>query len=551
MLKRSLVAAAILAASTSVFAFGGKSIDLKPIGTFKTGVFDEGAAEIVAYDPDTELVFVINAAASTVDALSIADPTSPMLAFSIDVSLDLPSSGGVNSVAVSHGLVAVAVENDNKQAPGWIALYDTAGTFKGQFDAGALPDMVTFTPNGRYILAANEGEPSDDYKIDPEGSITVVDLYKGKTRTADFKRFNKRPPKGVRFTGGPNPKTTFAQDAEPEYIAVAPNGRTAWVALQENNAVAVVDIRRAKVTQVLPLGTKDHSRPGNGLDASNRDDGINIRNWPVEGLFMPDTIAAYKSFGRTFYLTANEGDAREYIFETTEDNCPPHGFPNSPFYEFEDGECIYIDEARIKDIVLDENVFPNAALDELQEDENLGRLKIAATEGRTENGEYEKLVSYGARSFSIWNRFGRLVFDSGDDFEQITAAELGEEGFNSTNDENDSFDNRSDDKGPEPEGIVTGRVGHRTYAFIGLERVGGIMVYDITFPRFSRFVTYVNNRNFDPNIDVEDAVVKRVDIGDFGPEGLVFIPAKDSPNGKPLIVVGSEVSGTTTIYQIH
>ena len=39
--------------------------------------------------------------------------------------------------------------------------------------------------------------------------------------------------------------------------------------------------------------------------------------------------------------------------------------------------------------------------------------------------------------------------------------------------------------------------------------------------------------------------------GDLGPEGLVFIPAAQSPNGRPLLVVGNEVSGTTAVLQLN
>lgn len=548
MFNRSLVALAVVAASTAAVAGPHKSISLEPIGTHYTGVFDEGAAEVVAFDAATQLVFVINADAKTVQALSIADPTLPTEAFEIDVAVDLPDSGGVNSVAVSRGLVAVAVEHDDKQQDGWIAVYDTSGNFLRAFPAGALPDMVTFTPNGQYLLAANEGEPSDDYSNDPEGSITVVDIrrgvMRGKARQATFSRFNGKVPAGVRITG---PGASVAQDLEPEYIAVAPNSRTAWVTLQENNALAVLDIRRAKVEQLLPLGAKDHDADGNGLDASNRDDSINIQNWPVQGLYMPDSIVAYQARGGTYLVTANEGDAREYGYDAAEADCPSSS--GAPFYEYDDGECIYIDEARIKDVELDPVAFPDAAL--LQEDENLGRLKIVATEGRNASGQYESLYSYGARSFSIWDARGRQVFDSGDDFEQITGLQA-PEGFNSTNDENDGFDDRSDDKGPEPEGVTVGKIHGRSYAFIGLERVGGIMVYDVTSPRHARFVTYVNNRDFDPALDAEAEVEAGAAslIGDLGPEGLVFIPQHDSPNGKPLLVVGNEVSGTTTVYQI-
>jgi hypothetical protein len=292
--------------------------------------------------------------------------------------------------------------------------------------------------------------------------------------------------------------------------------------MQEANALAIVDIKSATVTDILPLGTKDHNLPGNELDASNRDDTINITNWPVKGFYMPDAIASYKFRGMTYIVSANEGDSRDY-----------------------DG---FSEEARIEDLVLDSTAFPDAAT--LQLEENLGRLKTTTVNGDTDgDGDYDELYSYGARSFSIWSAAGELVYDSGADFEDITAAMLPDD-FNSTNDENDSFDNRSDDKGPEPEGVVLGKIKGKIYAFIGLERVGGIMVYDVTSPYDVQYVTYVNNRDFSVEAQLPDDTTNPL-VGDLGPEGLVFIPASKSPNRKPLLVTGNEVSGTTTVFQIN
>jgi len=553
MIKRVLLTASLLAACHGAEAFN-RTVDLVPLGTFgPAGGFDEGAAEIVAYDADTHQLFVINSDASTVDILDISDPTAPVLSGVIDVALNVSDSGGLNSVAVSDGLVAVAVENDDTQAPGWVAFYDTDLNFLNAVMAGPLPDMVTFTPNGRYVLVANEGEPSDDYTNDPEGSITVIDLRNGvmnpDVETADFTAFNSGAPAGVRITG---PGATVAQDLEPEFIATSSNSRLAWVTLQENNALAIVDIRRARVIDLVGLGSKDHSRWRNALDASNRDDAINITPWPVNGLYQPDSIASFRSLGRTFLITANEGDAREYFFDVDPADIPPGKTEEEACLEDlggldfdEDDGCLsWIDEARAKDLELDPSAFPNAS--ELQRDENLGRLNIVATEGDTDgDGDYDQLFSYGARSISIWNAFGRQVYDSGSIMERRTAAAFPDD-FNSTNDENGSFDNRSDDKGPEPEGVVTGKLKGRTFAFVGLERIGGIMIFDVTFPRFTRFVNYVNNRDF--TVDVEEDLVA---AGDLGPEGLVFISRKDSPTRQPLLVVGNEVSGTTTIYGIE
>ena len=330
---------------------------------------------------------------------------------------------------------------------------------------------------------------------------------------------------GVRITGPAG--TTVAQDLEPEFIAIAPNNQTAYVACQENNAIVVIDIKRGKVMDVFGLGLKDHSLPGNGLDPSNRDGGIAIANWPVMGLYMPDSMVAYESDGEFYLVTANEGDAREW------------------------GD--YIDEARVGDMgedglgVLDPTLFPNA--DDLMKNANLGRIKFVTTEGDLDgDGDYDQIVTFGARSFSIWNTKGQLVFDSGDAFERITA-QLIPEGFNSDNGEGDSADSRSDDKGPEPEGLAIGKIKGRTYAFVGLERVGGIMVFDITQPAQSRFVTYVNNRDFSVEFD-EDNLDNIVAAGDLGPEGLAFVPAHESPSRQPLLLVGNEVSGTFTIYAI-
>ncbi|MGB5621742.1 MAG: choice-of-anchor I family protein [Gammaproteobacteria bacterium] len=497
-------------------------LTLTPIGTYESGIFDESAAEIVAFDPRTDRAFVVNANDATVDVLDLSDPSNPVKADSIDVTQAGASLGAANSVAVARGILAVAIERDPKQADGIVAFYATNSlALLGTADVGALPDMLTFTADGNTVLVANEGEPSDDYAVDPVGSVSIIDLSRGvgkaSVRTAGFERFNNKKDKliaqGVRIFG---PGASVAQDLEPEYITVEKDGKRAYVALQEANALAVLDVRQAKIKRIIALGTKDHSEPGNELDASNRDDAINIRSWPVLGMYQPDAIASYQRNGRTYIVTANEGDSRDY-----------------------DG---FSEEDRVGDLPLDPNVFPDAAA--LQLDENLGRLKTTVVNGDTDGDElYEEIYAYGARSFSIWSPQGKLIFDSGNEFESITASLLPDD-FNSTNDENDSFDNRSDDKGPEPEGLALGELFGRTYAFIGLERIGGIMVYDITDPRAPVFQSYVNNRDFSA------ADVSQGGAGDLGPEGLTFVPWWQSPNWRPLLIVGNEVSGTTTVFQI-
>jgi hypothetical protein len=923
-------------------------LQLEVLGSFATGL-GVGAAEIVAYDSRSQRLFVVNAQASSVDILDISAPSSPQRVATIDLS----ATGSPNSVAVHRGLVAIAIQNHDKTLPGIVGLYTVNGELIKTVTAGALPDMLTFTSDGEYLLIANEGEPNGYGAgvVDPEGSVTIIRMPRherewnsfgeANVRTASFTKYNGQEAalrsSGIRIFG---PGATAAQDFEPEYIAVTPDSRTAYVTLQENNAIAVIDIERAAVKALHPLGFKDHAAPpttiatyewtdlpsigrtaagqpldlggfsglayegttrdgklkfiahtdrgpnaeptgilrpfllpkftprlvrftldpgtghfdltqqipllrsngqsltglpntalssdpnqayndevavdlfgkevgkdplggdfeaivvdddgsfwladeyrpaiyhfdtkgrlierlipigthaaaglavpapgkagvfgtealpatiaqrrqnrgmealaefdgklyafvqspirnpatlGNaalnalrnvrvvefdpltratrqfiyemdnppstgeldtradkigdavasaigefyvverdddavskdelatitkkiykfvladatdvssldtlypvvrggttvtlsldqmtaaelvaigvkpiakrlhvdlatagyagvekveglalldngklavindndfgvaqivvdnatgrftrapgyepepvilglidvpGLDASDRDSSINIRNWPLRGLYLPDSIAAYKAKGRTWLVTANEGDARDWP-----------GFA---------------EEVRVSALTLDSDAFPDATL---KQNANLGRQTVTRSLGDANaDGQYEALYTLGGRSFSIWSSDGTLAFDSGSDFERITAA-ADPEHFNASND-NSNFDDRSDNKGPEPEGIAIGEIDDRMYAFIGLERVGGVMMYDITDPRSPVFVDYINNRDFDAQ------------SGDLGPEGLTFIPAKSSPIGRPLLVVANEVSGTVTLYKI-
>ena len=951
---------------------------INKLSTYQTGIFDEGAAEIAAFDPATARIFFTNADDNSVQIIDISDPMNPTDVGKIDLAT---YGGGVNSVDISGGIVAVAVEAENKTQDGSVVFFNTNGDFINEVTVGALPDMLTFTNDGQKVIVANEGEPNDGYTVDPAGSISIIDLAGGPENAsvteAGFEAFNDKKEslinKGVRIFG---PNASVAQDLEPEYIALTSNDALAYVALQENNAFAVVDIENATVLDILPLGYKDHNsgsptlqqyvlndlvadwpelgtptyfggqppvslggfsalyfdptesdsenyvfytvpdrgpnlaavnkgavfspaapgeetpanlRPfklpeyqarivkftlnltsgmvtlddqimlnqtnqndeiqpvsgrtnlpgideipvvpdtifpaeasgsdyqvvdwvdtstligyrelrydvvggdfegilkdkdGNfwlcdenrpsiyqfdptgmlmnryvpegtgdlllpiigfsfegaygpevlpavysnkranrgfeaiaydadaniiyafiqspvetpdnsvrnnsdiirilgidpdgtpvseyvyllernrdaghglkrtdkigdavyigdgkflvierdssvpedgetghkyiyeidlkgatnildfpisakmessgpddptlemlsadelisegiqpvykrkilnlpsigyhpsdkaegisllpdgsiavlndndfglagagvtdnsvlgiisfgenyGMDASNRDDGINIAQHPTLGMYQPDAIATFEHEGQTYIISANEGDARDYL-----------GFS---------------EEDRVSGLSLDEDEFSNTS--ELQDDANLGRLKTTTANGDIDgDGNYDRIFSYGGRSFSIFDQFGNLVYDSGDELEKITA-ELLPEDFNSTNDENDSFDDRSDDKGPEPEAVEVFEVGGKRWAVIGLERVSGMALFDISDPKAPRYVTYISNRNFDVAIDSEAA-------GDVGVEDIRFVSAEESPNGIPLLITANEVSGTVSIYAL-
>jgi predicted extracellular nuclease len=907
---------------------------LRKIGGFSSA----NGAEIPAFDPGSDRLFVV--AGSTVEILNFSNPAAPTLIGTLEFGFTPPTGFAAipNSVAVKNGVVAVAYAITNsdteEQLPGRVSLYSTDGTLLNSIAVGSLPDMLTFTPDGSKILTANEGQPNQAYTIDPEGSISIIDLSAGAAhatvQTAGFTQFNSQidalRAAGVRIIG---PNATVAQDVEPEYIAFSGDGTQAYVTLQENNALAIVDLATATVTEIKPLGLKHHNQPtvmgletyaftnlptlgttaagqpvplggfsglhfegyaangnlkfithtdrgpngeatgslrpfllpdfvpevirfelnrttgqltltdriqlqaapgdplsglpntaipggtgntsfndeipidlrgntlprdplgadlegivvapdgtfwmvdeyrpaiyqfdatgvlidrfipvgtaaaagqpagtfgkevlpavlgqrrqnrgfeavafqdgkvyafvqspirnpetlsnstlnglqnirivefdpttratrqflyvmdnppasgatdtradkigdavaigngeflvverdddaidsdplsqiqkkvyrfslqdateitnlpnlingksldqmtaaeltaagvtpirktlhvdlstagynqvekvegltiidrntiavindndftvagitidqstgtftpdpnaetpilglihlqNNGLDASDRDSGINgginIRNQPVFGLYQPDAIASFTANGQTYFVTANEGDARDY-----------------------DG---FAEEVRVgaSSYRLDPATFPNAAA--LKNNANLGRLTVTNATGDPDgDGDFDRIEVFGSRSFSIWDSNGNRVFDSGDQFEQITAAQVPTL-FNS-NGAADTFDTRSDNKGPEPEGVVTAVINDRTYAFIGLERTGDVIVYEITNPTQPVFAQYINAPE------------------DIAPEGLAFIAAKDSPTGKPLLVTANEESDTVAVFEV-
>lgn len=927
----------------------GHPITLKALGTYDAG--DAGSAEIVAYDAHSRRLFVVNAATSTVDILNARNPRQPAKLTTIDTA----AFGSPNSVAVRDGVVAIAIESKPKTDPGHVAFYTVEGKLLSAVLVGSLPDMLTFTPDGRYVVVANEAEPSGygEGHVDPEGSVSVIrvpdsqlkirKVKNSDVRTAKFTQFNGQETQlrsqGIRIYG---PGATAAQDFEPEYIAISEDSRRAYVTLQENNAIAEIDIESARVTHLRALGFKDYSElpqttatyewkerpaigytaawqklhlggfsglayegltgdgklkfithtdrgpngepvgirrpfllpdfnprivrftlnpadgkfevtqqialrasngrplsgvsntalsgdtnqayndevpvdlrdrtlpldplggdfegivlaedgsfwmadeyrpalyhfgktgrlierlvpigthaaagaavpapglagiygtellpseiaqrrqnrgmegialqdgkiygfvqspirnpatlgnaalnamqnvrvvefdpatrttrqflyvmdnppaigsddtradkigdvvaiPGGGflvlerdddavpedpietiskkvyaaslsgatdisnlgpyvvggvsksvdqmsiaeltavgiqpvtkklhvdlaqagyagvekieglallpsgqlalvndndfgvagividnatgrftlapgytpedvvlgivnvpgLDASDRDSQINIRNWPVLGMYQPDAIARFKAGRSNYLITANEGDARDWP-----------GFA---------------EEARVSSLSLDATAFPEGGT--LKNNANLGRLNVTRSLGDVDgDGDYDALYTLGGRSFSIWGTDGSLVYDSGSDFERTVAAS-DPAFFNASNDDR-TFDSRSDNKGPEPEAVAVGTIGNRTYAFIGLERQGGVMIYDVTRPRTPQFIDYVNNRNF--SVDPATAVAAK----DLGPEGVIFIGAKDSPTRSPLLVVANEISGTLTFYEV-
>jgi hypothetical protein len=453
-----------------------------------------GTAEITAFDPKTKKLFsVSNSPTSTqVNIFDLSNPSAPMAAGSINMG----AYGRVaHSVSVSNGKLAVSIEATVKTDPGKVVVFNIAdNSVVKQITVGAYPDMLTYTPDGNYILTANEGEPNVTYTIDPEGTVSIISVNDNySVTTVGFSGFASQQAalraKGLRVYG---PGASFGQDMEPEYIAVSGDSKTAWVTLQENNAIAKINIPAKVATAILPMGFKEFNVDMNAVDPSDRDGGIFLNRWGVKGMYQPDGIALYEYKGSPYLFTANEGDSRDYA-----------GFS---------------EVARVGTLSLDPVAFPDVTL---KQDARAGRLNVTRTMGDLDNdGDYDQLYAFGSRSFSVWNgNNGDLLFDSKNQLEQ-KAIEAG------------LYDDlRSDDKGVEPEVVTIGKVGNAPIAFVGLERANAVAIYNISDPVNPKFLKLLS--------------------GVVGPESVTFIPAAQSPAGKSLLVVSSEVNSLIKVYKTN
>ena len=491
---------------------GSGSISLVRLGSIAgSGATAAGRAEAIAFDPATGRAFTTNAAQNAVDITQIGADGSLTAIGTIDLDA-LADSGNVNSVAVKNGILAVAYESETPGQPGYVTLFDTDGNAIKRLTVGVLPDQLTFSPDGSKLLVANEAETLSAGN-NPVGGVTIIDVSAGAAAAAvlttiGFEALNGREAELKAAGLNTFPGQAAAADIEPEYITVSPDGTRAYVTLQEVNAVAVIDLTDPDATApiaILPLGSIDRMLAGNAFDASDRD-GISLENFDVASLLQPDAIASYQVGGVTYFITANEGDSRVGV----------------------------TDEVRLgaAGYVLDPTAYPDAAA--LKNNNALGRLTVISTAGDTDgDGDIDQITTYGGRGISIFrqNVDGTIdkVRETGGEFEAIIARDLPGL-FNSEN--GADVDSRSDNKGPEPEGVSIGVVNGRIYAFVTLERIGGVIVYDVTDPANATYVGYTP-----------------ATAQDYAPEVSTFVSAADSPTGTALLLSANEVSGTLTLYE--
>jgi hypothetical protein len=538
-------------------------IRLRVADTCRTGPPNASACEIAAWSPASARLLVTSASAGLVPVAVAGDAR---LTPSATVAL-----GSLSSVAVHGDIVAVCRGASDSSSTGEVLLLDRDLKQVATVSVGHGPDMLTFTPDGRMLLVANEAEPTEDGSVDHPGTVSIIDLSKGASepsvRHVTFESFETQASAlAQRGLHAPMPGRTMCQQLEPEYIAVSPDGRWAFVSMQEASAIAIVDVANARCIAIEPLGLKDFGAAGVGLDPSDKDGGPAIARWPIHGLYQPDTLACFMHGDELFVASANEGEPRDHAFWS---------------------EVCRISELRHRDgdatPALDPTAFPAEApegadpVDAMRNRARIvasngaGRLQVSRAAGDTDgDGDHDRLIAFGGRSASLW-RVRRddagtpqgleLAWDSGSSIER-TVLDRMPAAFNADHDRGNSADARSDVRGPEPEGLAVADIAGRRILFVGLERCGGVIAWDISDPQAPTLATYANRR--DPSVDAAASAAASVDAakrpadsgsasrdpGDLGPEGILVIPASASPSRTPLLVLCNEVSGTLTVLEI-
>lgn len=535
---------------TGGYENGAAALNLTQIARYSAGQYnvDGGVMEIVTYNSDTGYAYAINGQSGKLAAIPLSGLTAgvhveelPGTDIDVKALVEAEDSsfqyGDMTSVAISsdNSTLAAALQAKGHNDPGRVALFtcgeDGSLTLQGLVETGAQSDMVTFVDNAT-ALTADEGEPREGYgenTVDPKGSVTVVDVEKGESTVVDFSAFDSQrdalAASGVVLKKGSSPSV----DLEPEYIAVA-EGK-AYVTLQENNAIAVLDIASKTFEGVYPIGFEDYSKTP--IDLDKKDDAYAPKTYEgLLGIRMPDAIAAYTVGGETYLVTANEGDAREWGDE--------------------DAGTFYLNEEEV-DFGDEGAASPTGSI--------TGESGLTGKVVFFQSGDFDGLDGtkdylFGGRTFTIFQVTEEglaEVFTSGGDFESLTAKYVPD--FYNTSNDNAVLDDRSGKKGPEAESVTVGTVDGKTYAFVALERTGGVMVYDVTDPEAITFVNYVNTRDFGTTVEgseeYEDGELdKWVTGGDVAPEGLLFLDAASSPNGEPLLLAACEVSGTVAVYHL-
>lgn len=482
-----------------------------------SSIFLAGGAEIPAFHPASKRAYA--ASPNGVEVVDMTNPSAPVRLTPIDTSAAPYSLGtkDVSHVIVRGNVLAVSLVATVKTNPGTVAFLDAAtGALLGSVIVGAVPDQLIFTPDGTKVLVANEGELASA-SSDPDGSVSIIDVSGGfaspPVQTATFAAFNGQEvamrASGIRIF----PPNSATKDLEPEYIAISADGITAMVTLQEANAVAILNIATATFTDIKPLGLKNYSTllaDFSDRDSSSNGPAIELKSLPAFGMFMPDGISSYQAAGQTYYVTANEGDDRNDFLATADVvNVNSNSYTLDPAL----GNAGTAGSTTVAGTGLKGN-------------DQLGRLQVAnlpGLRGDTDgDGDVDRILSLGSRSFSILDASGNRIFDSGDLIDRVLTTHY-------------PFlydDTRSDNKSAEPEGVTISAIGGKTYAFVGLERAHSVMIFDVTDPANVTFTTMATRS------------------GDLNPEGMLVIPAADSPTGTALLLVASEVSNTLTTFEV-
>lgn len=515
-----------------------------------------GNSNSIAYNSDNQKVYQINSNDNELNIFPIASDgtfdTENQTIITFDSLFTDFTCAGPTYVAIDtiNDRIAVTLESgDTSAVNGRVCLLDYDGNLQYYYETGVQPNMAVFTADSKKLLITNEGEHKSTYTVtDPKGTVTIIDFSRNSDPTritpteVDFSAFTAdeliensillNKIKNTNVTEE-NPDTYIPvepqYDLEPESIAVNDAGTTAYVCLQEANAIATLDLTTNEFVDIRSLGFIDYSDETNAIDVVLDKTYSPTTYQYTYGVPMPHSIELIEIEGTTYLLTANEGASRTYCYNTSTkfiSNLTTATLTSNEPKVDANGDPVYDANG--------EEVYPTAASVQVLNNTYTAGLE----EGVEEDGSDTPHYIFGTRSFSIYEADSMsLLYDSANSLEAKTN-ELLPSNFNCTNNMMGK-EKGATARGVEPKAVITSAINGRYFAFIALEAIGGVMVYEITDPSTPEYINYINTRDFSTSIK-----------GDVSPGCIALADANSSKNELPTFFVGYDVTATLGSYTI-
>ncbi|SES81018.1 esterase-like activity of phytase family protein [Thorsellia anophelis] len=277
----------------------------------------DGVAEIVTATPDGQYLFYTNAAKGTLHLVDVKNPASPISLPTLQLTDSESQKVEPTSVAISpdgqYAFVVIRTGDDKAKASnGKLKIFDISDInnikLKDSVVVGSGPDSIDLIGEAdtlRAVIAIEDEETDEEGDatipgVRP-GSIDVVylgGLYSGKALYVETIELVD----ALKAT----PQVNYPEDPQPEFVSVNHNTAQVAVTLQENNAIALLDLSNPEKATLSKVFSTLTVKRDNNADLK-KDGEIHLKE-SFEGRREADAVTWISD---TIFAIANEGDTKK------------------------------------------------------------------------------------------------------------------------------------------------------------------------------------------------------------------------------------------------